>query len=50
MILQFKKVVPVYPGKNKNAVPNPKDGKHLGNTRYDIFIEIGPYLIINHVQ
>ena len=50
MILQNKKVVPVYPGNNQNAVPNPEDGKHLDNSRYDIFFEMGPYLIIDHVQ
>ena len=50
MILQYKKVVPVYPGNNQNAVPNPEEGKHLGNARYDIFIAIGNYLIIDHVQ
>ena len=50
MILQYKKVVPVYPGKNKNAVPNPEEGEDLGNARYDIFIAIDNYLIIDHVQ
>ena len=42
--------LPVYPGKHKNAVPHPEDGKYLDNPRYDIFIDIGPYLIIDHVQ
>ena len=50
MTLQYKKAVPVYPGNNQNAVPNPEEGKHLDNARYDIFIAIGNYLIIDHVQ
>ena len=47
MILQYKRVVPVYPGNNKNAVPNPEEGKHLDNAHYDIFNEMmGTYLTL----